>query len=251
MRTYISDIIPKIEQYSKKLDNLTLLTNQHWIIIDDIDKSKITFIFRSNNELIISQDGKVEKAKWEYLGYNSLLIDRMEESFLFKHGFFDENVLALKIDGKNEYTFLVNESKFHKELNSYKNVIEFLSEKYIKTPILKKNEIPSKANNRLIPDPIFLKTYHVPDYRITKIRTIYSSLFSENQHDQYFVEFVDKTYGDVFLNIHNGQTYFKAKIDGNWFKSQVHYINFHYCIVGLYKFIKTGKINKDGWLIKS
>ena len=27
------------------------------------------------------------------LGHNSLLIDRQDESYLFKHGFFDENIL--------------------------------------------------------------------------------------------------------------------------------------------------------------
>jgi hypothetical protein len=76
MRTFISDIIPRIQKFSQKLDNLTLLTNQHWVVIDDIDNTKNVYIFRHNNELLISQNGKVEKAKWEYLGNNSLLIDR-------------------------------------------------------------------------------------------------------------------------------------------------------------------------------
>ena len=73
MRTYISDIIPRIQKFSQKLDNLTLLTNQHWVVIDDIDNTKNVYIFRQNNELLISQNGKVEKAKWEYLGHNSLI----------------------------------------------------------------------------------------------------------------------------------------------------------------------------------
>ncbi len=136
MKTYISDIIPRIQNFSQKLDNLALLTNQHWVVIDDIDNTKNVYIFRQNNELLISQNGKVEKAKWEYLGNNSLLIDRKDESYLFKHGFFDENILALKIDSKDEYAFLVNENKFDKELNSSSNVIEFLSRKYIESNII-------------------------------------------------------------------------------------------------------------------
>ena len=131
MRTYISDIIPRIQKFSQRLDNLTLLTNQHWVAIDDINRTKSVYIFRQNNELLISQNGKVERAKWEYLGHNSLLIERREESYLFKHGFLDENILALKIDSKDEYAFFVNETKFDKELNSFLNVIEFLSKKYI------------------------------------------------------------------------------------------------------------------------
>jgi len=141
MRTYISDIIPRIQKFSQKLDNLTLLTNQHWVAIDDINRTKSVYIFRQNNELLISQNGKVERAKWEHLGHNSLLIDRTEESFLFKHGFLDENILALKIDSKDEYAFFVNETKFDKELNSFLNVIEFLDKKYIEHTMLSPERI--------------------------------------------------------------------------------------------------------------
>ena len=133
MKTFIADIIPRIQKFSQKLDNKTLLTNQHWVVIDEINSTKTVYIFRSNNELLISISGKVEKAKWEYLDKNSLLIDMKAGSYLFRHGFFDENILALKIDGKDEYVFLVNETKFDAELNSYKQIIEFLNYKYIKT----------------------------------------------------------------------------------------------------------------------
>jgi hypothetical protein len=144
MKTYFLDLIPKIQRFSQKLDNLTLLINQHWVVIDEIKNSKNTYIFRENNELLISKNGKVEKARWEYLGNNSLLIDRKDESYLFKHGFFDENILALKIDGKNEYAFLVNENKFQKELNSIENIVEFLNREYIEPQV--KNRIQETLN---------------------------------------------------------------------------------------------------------
>ena len=137
MQTFISDIIPKIQQYSQKLDDLTLLTNQHWVVIDEIDRVKNVYIFRKNNELLISSNGEVEKGRWEYLGNNSLLIDKKDKSFLFKHGFFDENILALKIDGRNEYAFLINENKYNGELNSISRVLDFLNRKYL-DPTIKK-----------------------------------------------------------------------------------------------------------------
>lgn len=133
MRTYLSDIIPRIQRYSKKLDNLILLTNQHWVILDDIDKSKKVFIFRNNGELLISINGRVNKGKWEFLGNNTLLIDQNNNSYLYKHGFFDESILALKMDGVNEYLFIVNETKFDGELNSLENITTFLEEKYLKS----------------------------------------------------------------------------------------------------------------------
>lgn len=137
MKTFISDLIPKLQKYSQRLDNLTLLTNQHWVVIDEIKDSKYVYIFRSNNELLISQNGIVEKAKWEYIGNNSLLIDRIEESYLFKQGFFDENILALKVDSKNEYAFLINENKYNGDLNSIDHIIAFLKRKYIQPNSIK------------------------------------------------------------------------------------------------------------------
>jgi len=131
MKTFIADIIPKLQRYSQQLDNLTLLTNQHWVVVDEIANSKTVYIFRSNHELLISKNGEVEKAKWEYLGNGSLLLDLKDKSYLFRHGFFDENILALKVDGKEEYAFLVNETRFDKELSSTARILEFLNNKYI------------------------------------------------------------------------------------------------------------------------
>jgi hypothetical protein len=46
MKTYIADIIPNIQRYSKRLDDLPSL--------------KTTYIFRSNGELLISENGTVD-----------------------------------------------------------------------------------------------------------------------------------------------------------------------------------------------
>jgi hypothetical protein len=131
MKTFLLDIFPKIQRFSEKLDNLTLLTNQHWVYIDEVLSNKTVYIFRTNNELLISTNGKVEKAKWEHLGNKSILIDKISESFLFKHGFFDENILALKIDSSEEYAVFVNENKYEGELNSILKIHDFLTQKYL------------------------------------------------------------------------------------------------------------------------
>jgi len=59
MRTYLADIIPKIQRFSKRLDDLTKLTNQHWVSLSDINQSKQVYIFRENNQLLISDNGIV------------------------------------------------------------------------------------------------------------------------------------------------------------------------------------------------
>lgn len=131
MKTFLLDIIPKIQRYSQKLDNLTVLTNKHWVVIDEELNRKVVFIFREkDSQLLISENGKIEKGTWEYLGNNSLLIDRKDGSYLFKHGFIDDTVLALKVDGKDEYALLVNEYKFDNKLNSLTTILQFLNETY-------------------------------------------------------------------------------------------------------------------------
>lgn len=150
MKTFISDIFPKVQRYSEKLDNLTLLTNQHWVSIDNITSSKTVYIFRSNGELIVSTNGAVEKAKWEYLGHKSLLIDQHGNSYLFKHGFFDKNILALKVDSRDEYAVFVNENKYEGDINSMVKVVDFLKEKYLDPAIAAKVEeaIGVSSNNQ-------------------------------------------------------------------------------------------------------
>jgi hypothetical protein len=131
MKTYLADIIPRIQRFSQKLDDLTKLTNQHWISLGDIEQAKRVYIFRSNNQLLISENGIVEKGTWEYLGNQSILIETVEGCYLLKHGFFDENIIALKINSTNKYAFFINETKFENEINSIEDVIQFLTMKYV------------------------------------------------------------------------------------------------------------------------
>jgi hypothetical protein len=173
MKTYLLDILPKIQRFSEKLDNLTLLTNQHWVYIDEILSNKTVYIFRTNNELIISTNGKVEKAKWEHLGNKSILIDKISESFLFKHGFFDENILALKVDSSAEYAIFVNENKYEGELNSINKVYDFLTQKYLAPNI--ENYIEVKSG--VIINPLDLKTV----YRETNDNQILEIVSQKNE----------------------------------------------------------------------
>jgi hypothetical protein len=193
MKTFLSDIFPRIQRYSEKLDNLTLLTNQHWVFVDNLMSNKTVYIFRSNNELLISHNGKVEKAKWEFLGNQSLLIDQKSESFLFKHGFFDENVLALKIDSKEEYAIFVNENTYDGEINSIDKVSDFLQRKYFNSPIKIPNTI--KAYNS---DKGEIKIELNPKHVVPKIK---NKVFQNNlpaKDGRYKLGFLD------YIEVKNG-----------------------------------------------
>lgn len=138
MKTFVLDLISKIQNYSKKIDDLSLLQNQHWIFLNEIDKSKQVFIFRSNKELLISVNGIVEKGKWDYVGNKSLFIESNNQNLLLRHGFLDEDILLLKIDSTDNFLVFINESKFSNEINTVEDVYLFLKRKYLyKTNISK------------------------------------------------------------------------------------------------------------------
>jgi hypothetical protein len=234
VKTYISDILPKIKRFSRKLDQLTLLQNQHWVVLDNISESKNVYIFRENNQLLIVQNGKVEKAKWEFLGNDSLLIDKENDSYLFKNGFYDENILALKIDSKEEYAILVNESKYDKELNSYENIIDFLTTKYVDTGAY----INSKGiKSMLYESP---KTLEI-NGNIKQEHLSSKTNFWGNNIDRFRI---------TFDNFETGILYKDGK--GFYIIDETGSNNFYYCdkssaIYSLYTRLKTNKVSYLGY----
>lgn len=167
MKTFVLDIIPRLQKYSEKLDNLSILQNKHWVMIDQEQGAKIVFIFRQkDNQLLISTNGNVEKGKWDYLGNNSLLIERGEIRQLFKHGFIDDFVLALKVDGKQEYALLVNEEKFKDESLSISFVLTFLDKKYFEEK--KKGDITIPLQVESEKTSLFAKEWTLKQFAISK-----------------------------------------------------------------------------------
>ena len=76
MEISFSELIPRVSTLSQKFDNTSLLFNNHWVLVNETNSKKKLYIFRDNNELIISEDGKVDVALWRYLGKNTLLIEK-------------------------------------------------------------------------------------------------------------------------------------------------------------------------------
>ena len=219
MKTYFSDLIPKIQRYSKKLDNHSLLTGHHWVVIDETIDSKTVYIFRPNGELLISNNGKVEKAKWEDIGNETLLIDRSTESLLLKQGFIDDSVLILKVDGKKEYAFLINEKKFN-DLNSMQKVLLFLNENYIeRDPRIGEKNIISRSSK-------FIKG-EFQEYRI--INEFVGWSFSTGKYIEYEVEFSDLRKAKVLFSSA------KQKYCYTTFDSVKYFDDLGTCIV-MYKF---------------
>lgn len=146
MKTYISETITKIRQLNEKLDSTALLTNKYWIYIDGILTNKSIYLFSEGNELTISLNGNVEKAKWQYLPNKRLLIERSTGSLLFQHNILFDQVLVLTIE--NRYAVFVNECLFDKGVNTITSVDDFLKSERFK----EKRELYNEINKPTLLD---------------------------------------------------------------------------------------------------
>lgn len=69
MKTYLLNSIQNLVSISKKFDAKAVLYNKTWEVFNDTGEKKV-FIFRSNNELLISRNESVQKGKWELISIN-------------------------------------------------------------------------------------------------------------------------------------------------------------------------------------
>jgi len=108
MKYYILNSIERIKQYSKQLDAESILYNKSWEVLNE-DNQKEIFIFRPNNDLLLSINGKVQKGKWELLPNRNLLIDINNETYLLKPQFVDNQYLSLQLSGNDNSLILIDE----------------------------------------------------------------------------------------------------------------------------------------------
>jgi hypothetical protein len=215
MKTFIADIIPKIQQFSQKLGDLNKLTNQHWVSLGDIADEKKVFIFRPNNQLLISVNGIVEKGSWDYIGNQSILIETKNENYLMKQGFLDENIFALKLDSTNAYAFFVNETRYKKELNNIKDILIYLESKCSSSPT-----IPITLNRKLrnysnLGGGLFPNYFEEPPIEQKQIfGTIFYTIFIhfEDSFSDYYCYYPKKDKYSYQKN-YKGAVYFDSKED--------------------------------------
>lgn len=131
MKTYIANIIPNIQRFNKQLDEFTLLTNQRWISLGDLDNIKRVYTFDKSGTIDIYENGiEVDSGTWRFYG-DALKLKLKNSGYLLKNGFLDENIIALKLDGTDGYAFFVNENKYNIEIKSLLDILNFLKSKYL------------------------------------------------------------------------------------------------------------------------
>jgi hypothetical protein len=109
MIDYLTSLLPRLQQFSKSLNDTAIFADVPWAFIDG-DGERVTYIFRRNNELLVSKHGEVTTGHWEYLAaMQSLLIEHANRKRMYNQGFVDNVVMALRKDGTNELFLLANQ----------------------------------------------------------------------------------------------------------------------------------------------
>lgn len=228
MKFYLTDIIYKIQSFSKKLDNETLLCDQNWVLLDLNSEIKEVWIFRANNTLLVSKNGITNKGKWEFVSKQNILIEQSEMNFLMKHGFLDETILALKLDGSDSYAFFINESMSNSEFNTLEDIILFLSNKYLT------NEKSNLPKNEIYIGPNF--TY-----------SLKSQVKFMSKVNFYEIIYEDGLIGKIYFES-NENFHFKI-YDNVWVPIRYTYNNLLDCARGFYYYKKLDKkVFKNGFI---
>jgi hypothetical protein len=129
MKTYLKEIFPKIKRYSKKLDDIAILSDKPWVLVSEKANHREVWIFKNGGDLIISRNGIAEKGKWEYYkSAKSIFIEVGSMRRLFKQAFIDDIALLMKLDDANENVFaFANELKVQKDFK----ILDYVNYKYL------------------------------------------------------------------------------------------------------------------------
>ena len=126
MKTYLFDTINRYKRFSEKLDVQTVICNKSWWVFNDSGEKEL-YIFNPDGSLDVSFGGRVTEGKWRYVSANkSIIITANTESFMLDPEFIDNAIFALKLNGTNQYVFMIDENnttlfapKTYKELMGY------------------------------------------------------------------------------------------------------------------------------------
>lgn len=149
MNRFLFDTFNKYKRFSERLDVETVLCNKTWFVFNDSGKREI-YIFQEKGKLIISLNGKVTHATWEYIPANkSLIISGDEQSYMVHAAYVDNILFALQIDGTKEYAFLIDENnKQDFQPQSYNDIKRYFQIKEQK--LLQEQEFERLEDERLL-----------------------------------------------------------------------------------------------------
>lgn len=131
MRNYLYNIVPNLEPFDYSLHHDNQFINQEWVLINGIEDAKAMYIFKPNNELVISSNDHVIKTRWSFINSNFLSITTEDGIVLIKAFYKDKDVLVLNQKASEDYSFFINATNYKTGINNKDDIQQYLKEKYL------------------------------------------------------------------------------------------------------------------------
>jgi hypothetical protein len=129
MKEYLTNLLPRLVQFSESLDKKEILIDQPWVLLDE-HLHKHQYIFRREGQLIVALNGEAKKGRWEYISVaRSLFIEIEGKQTLYKHGFVDKGILILQKDSLFDDPFMMMNERVIPDLDAKKYLRSILSNK--------------------------------------------------------------------------------------------------------------------------
>ncbi|TDU40505.1 hypothetical protein BXY82_2555 [Gelidibacter sediminis] len=132
MKDILYDIVPRLEPFDYSLHHDTQFINKEWVLINGIENAKAVYLFKPNNELLISENDHVTKTRWSFINSNFLSITTEDGIVLIKAFYKDKDMLVLNQKASDDYAFFINSSAYDTTIDTKEDVKAYFKEKYLK-----------------------------------------------------------------------------------------------------------------------
>lgn len=102
------------------------------MLINGIEDAQSMYVFKPNNELVISENNEVTTTRWSFINSNFLSIKTADGIVLIKAFYKDKDMLVLNQKASDEYSFFINSTDYADIISSKEDVQKFLKDKYLK-----------------------------------------------------------------------------------------------------------------------
>ena len=110
-------VIDKIQSINLKVSKQHLI-KKNWVLLKESEEERQIYIFQKDQTLLIANSGDVIKGKWEEVGDNLLMIEFDNKSTLYQPSYESESIFILKVNGKEQYLYLVEEKLYEEGYRS-------------------------------------------------------------------------------------------------------------------------------------
>ncbi|MGC1632994.1 MAG: hypothetical protein WA749_12865 [Gelidibacter sp.] len=132
MTDILYSIVPKLQPFDYSLHHDNQFINQQWVLINGIEDAQSMYVFKPNNELVISENNEVTTTRWSFINSNFLSIMTEDGMVLIKAFYKDKDTLVLSQKASEEYAFFINSTDYSECINSKADLQKFLKDKYLK-----------------------------------------------------------------------------------------------------------------------